>query len=64
MASRKGSQMLAEGPTAVLGGPESVATEMAGFAAKPLTTEMAGFADAPCRLGRPRGPTVIPAAFR
>ena len=56
--------MLAEGPTAVLGGPESVATEMAGFAAKPLTTEMAGFADAPCRLGRPRGPTVIPAAFR
>ena len=56
--------MLAEGPLAVLGDPESVATEMAGFAAKSVATEMAGFADAACRLGRPRGPTAIPAAFR
>ena len=76
MASRNGSQRLAEALLAVAGGPESVvtematfaaksvATEMAGFADKSVATEMAGFADVPCRLGRPRDGTAIPAPFR
>ena len=64
MASRKGSQRLAEALLAAGGGPESAVTEMAGFAGKSVATEMAGFADVPCPLGRPRGGTAIPAAFR
>jgi len=64
MASRKGSQILAEPLKGALGGRESVVTEMAGFAGEPVVTEMAGFADPTCRPGRPRGCTAIPAVFR
>ena len=76
MASRKGSQILAEGLRGAWVGAESVVTEMAGFAGgsvvtemagfagESVVTEMAGFADPTCRPGRPRGWTAIPAVFR
>ena len=35
---------------AAFGGPESVVTEMAGFASESVATEMAGFADCCLRL--------------
>jgi hypothetical protein len=76
MASRKGSQRLAEAPLAVGGGTESVVTEMAGFAGKSVATEMAGFADESVAIemagfgdltshpGQPPGCTAITAVFR
>jgi len=47
--------MLDEGSRADFSGPESVVTEMAGFAGESVVTEIAGFAETTCRLRRPRG---------